>query len=176
MGATLATRLAELHGDRIAGLVLVNPAFGLERVDAKFAPLLAKVVRSRPPIAGDIKKPGVREPGYDRMPLVAFASMQRLWRVTVADLSKVTAPIRLYRSVQDHVLDPLSARLLKSGTTATTVDEVLLEDSYHVATLDYDAERIFAGSLEFIRAVSAGVSGESQGGSVGCSEAAGGRA
>jgi carboxylesterase len=153
MGGTLVTRLAEMKGDRIAGLVLVNPAYGLERVDAKFAPVLAKVVRSRPPIAGDIRKPGVLEPGYDRMPLVAFASMQRLWKLTVADLAKVVAPIRLYRSVQDHVLDPMSARLLKAGATSTTIDEALLEDSYHVATLDYDAERIFAGSVEFIRAL-----------------------
>jgi carboxylesterase len=151
MGGTLVTRLAERKSGRIAGLVLVNPALGLERVDAKFAPLISKFVKSRPPIAGDIRKPGVLEPGYDRMPLVAFASMQRLWKVTVTDLAQVTAPIRLYRSVQDHVVDPLSARLLKAGATSTTIDEVLLEDSYHVATLDYDAPRIFAGSLEFIR-------------------------
>jgi carboxylesterase len=153
MGGTLVTRLAELKDGRIAGLVLVNPAYGLERVDARFAPMLSKVIKSRPPIAGDIKKPGVLEPGYDRLPLVAFASMQQLWRVTVADLAKVTAPIRLYRSVQDHVVDPLSARLLKGGAASTTIDEVLLEDSYHVATLDHDAPRIFEGSLEFIRAL-----------------------
>jgi carboxylesterase len=29
-------------------------------------------------------------------------------------------------------------------------------DSYHVATLDNDAEAIFEGSLKFIRAVTAG--------------------
>jgi carboxylesterase len=28
---------------------------------------------------------------------------------------------------------------------------VLLEDSYHVATLDNDAPRIFAGSVDWIR-------------------------
>jgi carboxylesterase len=153
MGGTLVTRLAERKGAGVAGLVLVNPAYGLDRVDARFAGLLSKIVKSRPPIAGDIKKPGVREPGYDRLPLVAFASMQQLWKVTVADLARVTAPVRLYRSVQDHVVDPLSARLLRAGATGTTVEEVLLEDSYHVATLDYDAPRIFAGSLEFIRAL-----------------------
>jgi carboxylesterase len=153
MGGTLVTRLAERKSGRIAGLVLVNPAYAIDRFDAKFAPLLSKVVKSRPPIAGDIKKPGIREPGYDRMPLVAFASMQQLWKVTVADLPLVCAPIRLYRSVQDHVVDPLSARLLKAGATSTTIEEILLEDSYHVATLDYDAPRIFDGTLEFIRAL-----------------------
>jgi carboxylesterase len=31
------------------------------------------------------------------------------------------------------------------------VREVILEDSYHVATLDNDAEQIFTGSVAFIR-------------------------
>ena len=61
----------------------------------------------------------------------------------------MTAPIRMYRSVEDHVVEPLSARLLKAGATSTTVEEIMLENSYHVATLDYDAEQIFAGSVEF---------------------------
>ena len=45
----------------------------------------------------------------------------------------------MYRSVEDHVVDPLSAKLLKTGATSTTVEEILLENSYHVATLDNDA-------------------------------------
>ena len=38
MGGTLVTRLAEQKGDKIAGLVLVNPAYGTKRIDAKLAP------------------------------------------------------------------------------------------------------------------------------------------
>jgi carboxylesterase len=153
MGGTLVTRLAELKGAQIAGLVLVNPAFGTQRRDARLAPYLAWAVRSRPSIGGDIKKPGVVEPAYDRTPVVAFASLVRLWQRTVADLGTLTAPVRMYRSVVDHVVDPLSAQLLKAGATATTVEEILLSDSYHVATLDNDAPQIFDGSLEFIESV-----------------------
>ena len=102
---------------------------------------------------GDIKKPGVVEPAADRTPVVAFASLLKLWRVTLADLDKVTAPIRMYRSVEDHVVDPSSARLLKQRATNTTVEEILLENSYHVATMDNDAPTIFAGSVEFLRSL-----------------------
>jgi carboxylesterase len=150
MGGTLVTRLAEQKGDAIAGLVLVNPAYGTQRFDARLAPYISWLVRSRPSIGGDIKKPGVEETANDRTPVVAFASLYKLWKVTVADLGKVTAPIRMYRSVEDHVVDPLSARLLKTHATSTSVEEIMLENSYHVATLDYDAEQIFAGSVEFI--------------------------
>jgi carboxylesterase len=153
MGATLVTRLAENKGDAIAGLVLVNPSLGTERFDARFARYISWAVKSRPSIGGDIKKPGVVEPAYDRTPVVAFASVQRLWKVTVADLDKVTAPILMFRSREDHVVEPMSGRLLQARATSTTVREVVLEDSYHVATLDNDAPKIFDGSVDFIRSI-----------------------
>jgi carboxylesterase len=150
MGGTLVTRLAEMHPDGIAGLVLVNPAYGTRRADAKLAPYIAWAVRSRPSIGGDIKKPGVVEPAGDRTPVVAFASLQKLWKVTVADLPSLRAPVLMYRSREDHVVDDLSGQLLKAGAVNTTVDEVVLEDSYHVATLDNDADRIVAESAAFL--------------------------
>jgi carboxylesterase len=153
MGGTLVTRLAEQHSDGIAGLVLVNPAFATTRRGAGFARYVSWAVKSRPGIGGDIKKPGTREPGYERMPLAAFVSMQRLWQTTVADLPRLTAPVLLYRSVTDHVVDPSSAALLKARASATTIREELLYDSYHVATLDNDAPGIFAGSAEFFAAL-----------------------
>jgi carboxylesterase len=155
MGGTLVTRLAEEKGHGIAGLVLVNPAYATLRKDAKLAPYISWAVRSRPSIGGDVKKPGIVEPAYDRTPVVAFASLLKLWKVTAADLGKVTAPIRMYRSLDDHVVDPSSAAVLKAGATSTTVEEILLHDSFHVATLDNDAPEIFAGSVEFIRSLAA---------------------
>ncbi|MGH8960777.1 MAG: alpha/beta hydrolase [Jatrophihabitantaceae bacterium] len=154
MGGTLVTRLAEERGDAVAGLVLVNPSFATERFDARFARYLKFVVKSRPAIGEDIKKPGVVELAYDRTPVAAFASLQDLWSVVLADLGRVTAPILLYRSLEDHVVEALSSRLLHTRATATDVQEVVLTDSYHVATLDNDAPQIFAGSVEFIRSIS----------------------
>ncbi|WP_375493782.1 alpha/beta hydrolase [uncultured Jatrophihabitans sp.] len=153
MGGTLVTRLAEQHPDGVAGLVLVNPAYGTKRFDAKLAPYFARLIRSRPGIGGDIKKPGVDEPAADRTPVIAFASLQKLWKVTAGDLGRVRAPIRLYRSREDHVVDDLSGQLLKAGAINTSVDEIMLDNSYHVATLDWDAPTIFEGSVEFISSV-----------------------
>jgi carboxylesterase len=153
MGGTLVTRLAEQHSDRLAGLVLVNPSYGTERFDARFARYIGWAVRSRPSIGSDIKKPATVEPALDRMPVQAFASLQRLWKVTLADLSRITAPILLFRSREDHVVEPSSGRLLQAGAVNTTVREVILENSYHVATLDNDAPTIFEGSVEFIRSL-----------------------
>jgi carboxylesterase len=150
MGGTLVTRLAEQHGDGISGLVLVNPSYASTRFDAKFARFVAPVVGSRAGIGSDIKKAGAVESSYDRTPLKAFVSLQQLWKVVLADLPKITAPILVFRSRIDHVVEPLSARLLIDGATSTSVREVILDDSYHVATLDNDAATIFAGSVGFL--------------------------
>lgn len=153
MGATLALRLAQRHPASIRGLVLVNPSLATERFAARFARYLAWAVRSRAGIGNDIHKPAVTEQGYGRTPVAAFASLQQLWRVVLADLDTVRAPILLYRSREDHVVEPLSARLLQAGATSTTVREIILEHSYHVATLDYDAPQIFEGSVQFLRSL-----------------------
>ncbi len=151
MGGTLVTKLAEDHPDAVAGLVLVNPAYGTKRRDARFAPLVARVLASRPGFGSDIKA-GTSENGYDRVPLRAFVSLQGLWRVVAADLGKVTAPILMYTSRVDHVVDELSAKMLHAGATHADIAHVWLENSYHVATVDHDAALIFQGSVEFIRA------------------------
>lgn len=153
MGGTLALRLAEQHPE-IAGLVLVNPSLLTERKDAHFLPLLSRLVPSLAGIAGDIAKPGVHEVGYDRLPLKAAASLQQLWKVTRSDLATVTAPILLYRSATDHVVEPASATLLHTRVGSADLTEVVLQRSYHVATLDYDAPAIFEGTVGFIERVS----------------------
>jgi carboxylesterase len=152
MGGTLAIRLAEQRPDDLAGLVLVNPSLLTERFDAKLLPLIARLAPSWAPIANDIKKPGVTEMAYARMPTRAMLRLRALWQVTRADLARITAPVLVFRSVEDHVVEPASTAALLAGISSTDVTEVLLEDSYHVATLDNDAERIFAGSAAWIRA------------------------
>ena len=152
MGGTLAIRFAEQRPTDLAGLVLVNPSLLTERFDAKLLPLLARLTPSWTPIRNDIKKPGVDELAYPRLPTRAMMGLRRLWAVTRPELSAVTAPILVFRSTEDHVVEPASAALLLAGVSSSDTTEVLLEDSYHVATLDNDAPRIFAASADWIRA------------------------
>ncbi|HEY0486216.1 MAG TPA: alpha/beta fold hydrolase [Mycobacteriales bacterium] len=151
MGGTLTLRLAEERGDDLAGIVLVNASLATERRDAPLLAVASRFVGSLPGIASDIKKPGAAEVAYDRLPLRAAHSLSRLWQVTRADLGRITVPVRVYRSAEDHVVEPLSGRLLLEGVASDDVIETVLTDSYHVATLDNDAETIFAGSAEFTR-------------------------
>lgn len=152
MGGTLATRLAQVRPDDVAGLLLVNPALLTQRVDAKLLPLIARITPSWAPIASDIKKPGVTELAYPKLPTRAMMQLRGLWAATRADLGKVTAPVIVFHSTEDHVVEPINSTILLAGVGSTDTTEVLLENSYHVATLDNDAPRIFAGSADWIRA------------------------
>jgi carboxylesterase len=52
------------------------------------------------------------------------------------------------------VVHPGNSALVLARISSTDVREVVLQDSYHVATLDNDAPAVFAGSVEFIRRLS----------------------
>ena len=153
MGGGLALRLAADRPSEVAGLLLVNPAVGSARKDVKLLPLLKHVIPSFPGIANDIKKPGVEEHGYTKTPLKAADSMFRGYKALRDDLGRITCPVLLFRSTEDHVVDPSSASTIQAMLGSTDVRERMLENSYHVATLDNDAPLIFAESAEFIARV-----------------------
>ncbi|HEY0617724.1 MAG TPA: alpha/beta fold hydrolase [Kribbella sp.] len=154
MGGCLVLRLAEQHGADISGVIVVNPSVRTDDKRLALLPMLQRLVPSFPGISNDIKKPGVDEGAYDRMPLRALYSLSQLWRVTREDLAKVTQPLLLFRSTVDHVVEPSSGRAVLASVSSRDVTETLLENSYHVATLDNDAPRIFADSTAFIRRLS----------------------
>lgn len=154
MGGSLTLRLAERHGDAIRGIVLVNPAVHSERPDRFLLPVLQAVVPSFPGISNDIKKPGQDEGAYDKIPLKAAHSLSKLWKIIKADIASVHQPLLLFRSAEDHVVEASNAKFILDHVSSTDKTEVVLPDSYHVATLDNDAETIVGDSIDFVRRLS----------------------
>lgn len=146
MGGALALRLAERMDP--VGLVLVNPAIASNDPTMRLLPLVSHFVPSVKAIGNDIAKPGVDEGAYQRTPLQAAASMRKLWRAVIDDLDAVRCPTLLFTSRQDHTVDAASWRILEARLPQ--LEHRWLESSYHVATLDYDADTIFAASEEFL--------------------------
>ena len=155
MGGALALRLAEQHGARVSGLVVVNPALRIADPRMRILPVLQLVVPSLAGIGGDIAKTGegeaIYEGAYSRTPLRALHSQTKMWRDVRQNLGRVHQPLLVYRSAQDHVVDPSTLALLRAGVSSADVTYVTLSRSYHVATLDYEAEEIFSGSVAFMR-------------------------
>lgn len=153
MGGALALRLAESRPADVAGLVLVNPAVTLGDPRLKALPVLKYVVPSLAGISSDIAAPGRTELAYDRTPLKALHSFVQAMRDVARDLPQVTQPMLLLHSPQDHVVPVASSEMVLSRVSSKDVTETLLERSFHVATLDHDAEVIERESIAFIHRV-----------------------
>ncbi|MET1007232.1 MAG: alpha/beta fold hydrolase [Propionibacteriaceae bacterium] len=151
MGGTLALLLAERRGAEIAGVVLVNAIVTTNDKRALAVPVLRAFVPTLEGISNDIAKPGVEEGGYDRTPLKPFHSMTKMWREVREHLDRVDQPLLIFRSVEDHVVDPSSGQAILAAVSSSDVHEHLLQRSYHVATMDYESDDIFAGSTAFFR-------------------------
>ncbi|MGH8898593.1 MAG: alpha/beta hydrolase [Egibacteraceae bacterium] len=155
MGATLTLHLAITRGDELAGIVLVNPTLHTSDPRARLLPLLRHVVRSRPGFGNDIALPGADQRAYARVPLKPLHSLTELWALVRADLARVKVPVLVFTSRQDHVVEPDNSTTVLAGVSSTDVEQVWLERSYHVATLDYDADLITERTVAFARRVTA---------------------
>ena len=112
-------------------------------------------VPSRAAIANDVADPSAREIAYDRNPLHALHSQTHLWADVVEHLDRVTQPLLVFRSEQDHVVDASSLAILRERVGSPDAEFRTLTRSYHVATLDYEADDIFTASVEFFHRLSA---------------------
>jgi carboxylesterase len=153
MGGALTLHLAETRGDDLAGIVLINPSvFNLDP-RMRLLPALRFVVPSLAGVGNDIAKPGGDERPYARMPLKALHSLTDLWRLVRGDLGSVKVPVLLFTSRQDHVVEPENSATVLAGISSADVEQVWLERSYHVATLDHDAPEIERRTVAFTRRV-----------------------
>ncbi|MFF5793655.1 alpha/beta hydrolase [Paeniglutamicibacter sp. NPDC012692] len=153
MGGALALHLAATHSP--AGLALINPGLTIESPVVKFTGVLRFFLPSIKSIANDIAKPGGDEHAYSRTPIGGVHQLRKLFKAATQGLPKITSPIIVFRSDQDHVVPESSIEVLRSGLNENLPVQIRrLERSYHVATLDYEADEIFNESIEFFRKLS----------------------
>jgi carboxylesterase len=153
MGGVLALWLAERHPE-IAGMVLVNPQVMPpdDTVYSLVTTMLDAGEELGPGIGGDIAKEGVVESSYTETPLRPLLSLFTGIAEVYADIESVSCPVLLFTSHEDHIVDPMSSEVLVTRL-GCPVEQVRLERSYHVATLDWDREEIEARSVEFASTV-----------------------
>lgn len=161
MGGALSLRLAEQRGDDVAGLILVNPA--VRRPQRLDVPVLvavdrvglfdrvASVMPTVPGIKNDIKKAGQDEIAYEKVPIKGALQLIKLQDTVRPDLGRVAQPLILFSAPDDHVVEPINSDTVMSEVGSLRKTQIMLPESYHVATLDNDAETIFADSLKFIQ-------------------------
>ncbi|MPZ89070.1 MAG: alpha/beta fold hydrolase [Nitriliruptorales bacterium] len=153
MGGTIGLHLAESHGEDLAGIVVINPSVYSGDPRLKALPFLKWVIPGLPGIGNDIARPGGDEKPYARLPLKALASFLQMQRMVRDHLAAVTVPTLIFSSRVDHVVEQGNGDVIMEGIQSTEVERIWLERSYHVATLDYDADMIEERTVAFVRRV-----------------------
>ncbi len=154
MGGTLTLWLAARHPE-LAGIVPINAA-------AEASPEMNELVGSMieagettmAGVGGDIAKEGVEELSYDLTPLAGLASLGEAIDQLQPQLGSIAVPALIINSADDHVVTPTNSDHL-AASLGGPVERLILERSFHVATLDHDAERINDATVAFARRVCA---------------------
>jgi carboxylesterase len=150
MGGGTTLHLATKHSDKIAGIILVNPMIHLPFIGTKLAYLLSRIKKYRSSAGDDIKRPGITQGGYEVMSTEGIYQIMQMLKYTRANLHRVSIPMQLFHSVDDHTLPVSNTEIVMKRVGSLSKERIELTNSFHVATLDYDAEIIFEKSLIFI--------------------------
>jgi carboxylesterase len=147
MGGTLTLNLAHKYPE-IQGIATVNAALTLPSFD---------YLRNRqqpqylPEGEPDIKAKGVYEITYDQTPLKAIHQLQALMAITPRLLANIATPILCIKSSVDHVVPPENTAFIYKKVGSKVKELVTLENSFHVASMDNDREKIVEHVHSFVQ-------------------------
>ncbi|MBI4979510.1 MAG: alpha/beta fold hydrolase [Spirochaetes bacterium] len=150
VGGELSLYLAEHHPE-LLGVIIVNHLLIVHNPLLPFLPVLKHLVPSVPAVGNDIKDTSQTEIGYKCTPLKGLAEVMRLADVVKKDLPKVTQPVLIFKSKEDHVVPAVNATYTYERISSADKEIVWLTNSYHVATMDFDKDIINKKTHEFIR-------------------------
>ncbi len=146
MGGALCLRLAATFPE-IKGVMTINAALHVPAYDQYRN---GRGERFIPEGAPDIKDPDAKEITYDSVPLTAINELQKLLDETQDRLWQVRIPALIMTSKEDHVVPPADSLQIMQEISSKKKEQILLNNSYHVASLDFDKEKIAQFCNQFV--------------------------
>jgi carboxylesterase len=157
-GGVLAARLAEDQPEAVSGLVMLSPAFFLQWRQTQIiraASLLGgltKILYLQNTGGSDIhdESAALIHPTCKLMPFSAPIELMKLSAVVRARLDRIKQPTLVMHSMGDHTC-PASKNVnyVMSHIGSIQKRAVMLDQSYHVITVDSDKDRVASEVLEF---------------------------
>jgi carboxylesterase len=155
MGGALTAWLGSEHAE-IAGLVCINAVVSVPPgMREAVQEVLATGADRFAGIGSDIAEPGVVETAYADTPLAPLLTLFDAADNLGDRMSRITSPMLVITSRQDHVVPPENSDVLASSVSGP-VERIWCDRSYHVVTQDFDREIVFDATVDFARKVTAG--------------------
>ena len=93
------------------------------------------------------------ESGYAHFPVNLFCEIRHLFSKCIRRLERVTCPVLLVQSVHDDITGPRNSKFIHDNVGSRVKEIVLLENSYHLVTVDLEREKVAQSVSRFCRAV-----------------------
>lgn len=150
MGGLLSIRLGmEYELDRVAALsspiyvqnrgIRLLPSF--KNSIGRYVPKKRREIRGVDPLYAV---------AYDRMPLASIHSLLALIRYVAKNLPRLTAPLLVIQSKNDHTVKPSSASYIYRSAGSCHKELFWLEKSGHLVTLDAEKDIVFEKVASFL--------------------------
>lgn len=150
MGGTFALYFAAMRPDLLRGIVPINACVFLKDPELSRLVFDKNAPATVPGVGSDIKASGVEELAYPEVPVPAVKEFMALMRVTDDLLPTIETPALMFQSLEDHVVPPQNGPYIQEHLGSQYKQLARLENSYHVATLDNDADYIAEQTIRFI--------------------------
>ncbi|HEY4372905.1 MAG TPA: alpha/beta fold hydrolase [Burkholderiales bacterium] len=172
MGGVLAAAAALELGERVAGLVLISPTFtydgwGLPRLcrlrSLSYWTGLDRFISIRERHPYGIKNPKIRKwveyelqqraqspVGPARISLRALREGERMMRHVRQRLGRLDCPLLVMHAREDEITRLESVQALFDGLPARDKQFAVLENSYHMVTIDNDRHEVAAQLARFV--------------------------
>lgn len=151
MGGTLTLYMAAMYPELIKGIIPINAAVMGNNPEMASLAFNRDAPATIPGIGSDIKKPGVQELAYKNVPVPVIRHLFSLTSVTRTMLPLITSPALVIQAKEDHVVAPKNAAYIMDRIGSAKKELLMLENSYHVSTLDNDKELIAERTVAFIK-------------------------
>jgi carboxylesterase len=154
MGGALTCWLATDHPE-LAGIVAINAVVTEPEGMADFVQqLLDGGQEVMDGIGSDVADPDSPESAYAQTPLRPLLTLMDAAAEFHERLGRITCPVLIITSRQDHVVPPENSDVLAAAVTGP-VERIWLDRSYHVATIDYDKNDVERAVVDFAARASA---------------------
>lgn len=151
MGGVISLRLARLHPELVKGVVTICSPYKLDSFKFRFVPLAGRFIKK---IAGgppSILDPNAVEINYRHHSVPAVHELIKLTSLVREDLAHIKQPALIFTALKDNVVNKHDGQRFYDALGSESKELVVLNNSHHIATLDYDKEILFKKTAAFIK-------------------------
>lgn len=155
MGATLACWVAA-QVPEVAGVIAINPRAIPVSPDAvaMLEAMRSEGIKNVPPLGPDVSDRTAKVIAYDTVPVNTLLSMFEAIDDMADHWQDLKVPMLLINSARDHRVSPAHGDWL-AERAGGEVERVVLEHSFHEATVDVDRQQLEAAAVAFVQRVTA---------------------